>query len=431
MSPRQLKTGYFILEGLNSFSTTLYLYYFYFFTRTLYGFDNKANLVLAAVNGLVYAVFSLYGGRFAQRFGYFTALKVGFGVMLGAFVVGSQVTALYGQISLLFLMVVGMCFTWPTLEALVSEGESRRGVQNMVGMYNVVWAGTGAIGYFLGGAILETLGLRSIFYVPMAITAAQLALTFWLERQAKVAGTSSTSSPSLGGKISDTNQLGTRWNSSLPGNGEAIEGGRDPVLAEAHPHAPAQTRCFLRMAWLANPFAYIAINTLVAVMPGIAARLGLSTMAAGFYGSIWCFSRLGAFVLLWFWGGWHYRFRWLAISYLGLVATFAVILLVPNLTALIAAQLAFGAALGLIYYSSLFYSMDSSGPKGEHGGIHEAAIGIGNFAGPAIGAVSLHLLPQFANSGAVAVTVLLLSGLAGITWIWRQGLAQGGEEKCP
>jgi MFS family permease len=402
MSPRQLKTGYFILEGLNSFSTTLYLYYFYFFTRTLYGFDNKANLVLAAVNGLVYAVFSLYGGRFAQRFGYFTALKVGFGVMLGAFVVGSQVTALYGQISLLFLMVVGMCFTWPTLEALVSEGESRRGVQNMVGMYNVVWAGTGAIGYFLGGAILETLGLRSIFYVPMAITAAQLALTFWLERQARVTGKS-----------------------------KAGEAGRDPVLAEAHPHAPAQTRCFLQMAWLANPFAYIAINTLVAVMPGIAARLGLSTMAAGFYGSIWCFSRLGAFVLLWFWGGWHYRFRWLAISYLGLVATFAVILLVPNLTALIAAQLAFGAALGLIYYSSLFYSMDSSGPKGEHGGIHEAAIGIGNFAGPAIGAVSLHLLPQFANSGAVAVTVLLLSGLAGITWIWRQGLAQGGEEKCP
>jgi hypothetical protein len=63
--------------------------------------------------------------------------------------------------------------------------------------------------------------------------------------------------------------------------------------------------------------------------------------------------------------------------------------------------------------------MDSSESKGEHGGIHEAAIGIGNFTGPAIGAMSLHLLPQYANSGAVAVTILLMSGLGGITWIYR------------
>jgi MFS family permease len=395
MNLRRLKMGYFVLEGLNSFGTTLYLYYFYFFTREMYGFGNKANLVLAAIAGLVYAVCSLYGGRFAQRFGYFNALKLGFGVMLGALLVASQVSGLYGQVLLLMLVVVGMCFTWPTLEALVSEGETRRGVQNMVGVYNVVWAGTGAVGYFLGGAILETLGLRSIFYVPIAILLVQLAVTFRLEVAARAA---------------------------------VAEGNSSSYAAspEVHPHSPAETRCFLRMAWLANPFAYIAINTLVAVMPGIAARLGLSTMAAGFCCSIWCFSRLGAFFVLWFWGGWHYRFRWLVAAYLALVGTFALILLVPSLSVLVLAQLPLGAALGLIYYSSLFYSMDSGEPKGEHGGIHEAAIGIGNFTGPAIGAASLHLLPQYANSGAIAVTVLLLSGLGGIAWI-RRGR---GDEEC-
>lgn len=388
MFSRRLKIGYFILEGLNSFGTTLYLYYFYFFTRKEFGFDNKANLVLAAVTGIVYAGFSLYGGRFAEKFGYYTALKTGFGVMLAAFAMGSQVTGLASHVLLLFLMVVGLCFTWPTLEALVSHGEDRRGVQNMVGVYNVVWAGTGAIGYFLGGAILEKLGLRSLFYVPLVIVAVQLGMTFWLESRARRRSHEAV----------------------LPAAG--VEQGRTPDVSQA--------RCFLRMAWLANPFAYIAINTLVAVMPGIAARLGLSTMAAGFCCSVWCFSRLGAFFLLWFWGGWHYRFRWLLISYLVLVGTFALILLVPNLAVLVVAQLAFGAALGLIYYSSLFYSMDCSQAKGEHGGIHEAAIGIGNFTGPAIGAVSLHLLPQYANSGAIAVTLLLLSGLGGIAWVWRK-----------
>ena len=80
--------------------------------------------------------------------------------------------------------VMGMCLTWPTIEALVSEGETPAGVQHMIGIYNVVWAGTGAIAYFVGGAMLQKLGLKSLFYVPMALQLAQLGLTLWLEQQA-------------------------------------------------------------------------------------------------------------------------------------------------------------------------------------------------------------------------------------------------------
>ena len=97
-------------------------------------------------------------------------------------------------------------------------------------------------------------------------------------------------------------------------------------------------------------------------------------MAAGFCCSLWCFSRLGAFWVLWRWAGWHYRFRWLLVAYIALVGTFAAIVMAPNLPILVLAQLAFGVAVGLIYYSSLFYSMDHGDTKGEHGGIHEAAI---------------------------------------------------------
>jgi hypothetical protein len=174
------------------------------------------------------------------------------------------------------------------------------------------------------------------------------------------------------------------------------------------------------MAWLTNPFAYIAINTLVAVMPGVAGRLGLSTTLAGFCCSVWCFARLGAFFALWFWPGWHYRFRWLLGSYLALVVSFAVILVVPSLAVLITSQLVFGVAIGLIYYSSLFYSMDAGETKAEHGGIHEATIGLGNFVGPAVGAAALHFLPHSANSGAVAVGALLLCGLGGLLGVWHK-----------
>jgi hypothetical protein len=93
----------------------------------------------------------------------------------------------------------------------------------------------------------------------------------------------------------------------------------------------------------------------------------------------------------------------------------------PNLVVLVLAQLVFGVVVGLIYYSSLFYSMDLGDTKGEHGGIHEAAIGLGNFAGPAVGAASLHYLPAYNNSGTLAVSGLLLLGLGGLLTIWRRG----------
>ena len=151
-------------------------------------------------------------------------------------------------------------------------------------------------------------------------------------------------------------------------------------------------------------------------------------MLAGFCCSIWCFARCGAFLSLWLWDGWHYRFRWLLAAYVMLVGSFAAILLVPNLAVLLLAQLFFGGALGLIYYSSLYYSMDQSETKSEHGGLHEAAIGLGNFAGPAVGATSLYLLPRHANAGALAVTGVLLLGLGGLAMVWRRGTcAERGE----
>ena len=128
-------------------------------------------------------------------------------------------------------------------------------------------------------------------------------------------------------------------------------------------------------------------------------------------------ARLGAFTALWLWTDWHYRFRWLLGAYLLLIATFAAILTAPNLAVLIAAQIFFGGAIGLIYYSSLFYSMDAGDTKGEHGGIHEAAIGLGNCVGPATGAAALWLAPENASIGAWAVSGLLTLGLGGLFWI--------------
>lgn len=181
---------------------------------------------------------------------------------------------------------------------------------------------------------------------------------------------------------------------------------------------------FLKMAWVANPFGYVAINALIPVIPRLAERFELSPMFAGFVCSIWFFARAGAFFVLWHWTAWHYRFRWLAGSYVAVALAFASILAGTRLWVLVLAQLVFGAGVALLYYSSLFYSMDVGETKGEHGGFHETALGAGVFAGPAVGAASLRFFPGSPNMNGWAVTVLLMAGFACLVILRQRGRAK-------
>jgi predicted MFS family arabinose efflux permease len=379
----------FIIEGLNSFATVLYFNYLYFFMQARFGFSDKGNLALAALLGFIYVFAAWQAGRIAHRIGYFHTLKLGFAVMIVGLFAGLLLDSMAGKILAAAVVTIGMCATWPTLEALVSESETPAGVPRVVGIYNITWAVANAVAYFIGGTLIKLFGFKIIFIAPIVIVLAQLVLTFRMEGHSK----------------KNLHAAGHKKNPALP-----FDPNRPP---------PAMAKTFLRMAWLANPFAYIAINTLIAVIPGLAAKFQMSPMFAGFVCSLWCFVRLGTFVVLWHWTDWHYRFRWLVTAFAILILSFAAILLSPNLIVLILAQIFFGVAIGLIYYSSLFYSMDGGDAKSEHGGIHEAAIGLGNCVGPAVGAVSLQFLPQYAHSGAIAVSVLLLGGLGGLISIWK------------
>ncbi|HEY0454894.1 MAG TPA: hypothetical protein VGE41_00860, partial [Verrucomicrobiae bacterium] len=166
------------------------------------------------------------------------------------------------------------------------------------------------------------------------------------------------------------------------------------------------------------PFAYIAMNTVIPLLPDLAARFELSTRLAGFVGSVWMFARLGAFFLLWRWTRWHYRFGWLAAAFSLMIVSFAALLLMRELAVVVAAQIVFGGCVGLIYYSSLFYSMDVGHTKGEHGGMHEALIGLGLFIGPAVGTASLRISPSHPHAGTWAVSVLLGVGLLALMAVY-------------
>jgi predicted MFS family arabinose efflux permease len=422
--PQKFRAACYTIEGINSFAVVIYFSYLYFFFKHQFGFDDRQNLLLAALIGLVYTIASWQAGKLAGRFGYFNAMKFGFGLMAAGLVAGLLVHTVAAEIVTASVANIGMCFIWPTIEALVSEGDTPDHVPHAVGIYNITWAAANAVAFFIGGTLIQKFGYQSIFYVPLAMVVVQFCLVFWLEKiHPKYLGTLNLShSLRPSGERDGVRgfELENR-SASSPRPSPPLRGGEGEAVGQPDPNrpSPARAKTFLRMAWLANPFAYVAINTLLAVLPGIADKFALSPMFTGFICSLWCFVRLGAFVVLWRWTGWHYRFGWLAVSFAMLILSFAAILLAPGLGVLVAAQIFFGWAIGLIYYSSLFYSMDASETKSEHGGIHEAAIGLGNFIGPGMGAAALYWVPQYANSGAIAVSVLLLGGFGGLLAIWK------------
>lgn len=409
-SPR-IKTGAFLLEGLNAVSTTFYFYFIYWFLKAEFGFGSLQNLLWAVGSGVVYVGASLTGGRHGQRHGYLGAMRLGFATMAACFLAGWLIHQLHGprsvevpvQAVLMLLATVGICYTWPNLEALVSEGEPGSRLPRLIGIYNLVWSGAGAVTYFFGGALIEALGSpQVVLLLPGLMILGQYLYATSLERRHRGEALATPRDPD-----------------PLPVHG--------PLASEAERRrSPVPPRRFLLMSWIANPCAYLAINTAIPLIPSLAERLALDTRPAGFFCSIWLFVRTLTFVGLWRWTGWHYRFRWLVAAFLATLLGFLAVFLsaaapsLPRSLALLSsvvAQVVFGIGIGLIYYSSLFYSMDVGDTKGHHGGIHEAAIGAGILGGPLIGTAAQYLHPGSPTAAAWAVTGVLALGLGVLAWI--------------
>ena len=387
LSHRQLKAAYYSLTAVNTLATSYYFNYLFFFLRDRFGFGDRENLWMSALHGGIYIFSAWQCGKFAERQGFHLSLKIGFAGLFACMLVNAVAPTVAGTVFTLAAYSVVLLFIWPAMEALVTHNEPPSRVPHMIGLYNGVWSAAGAIAYFTGGPLYDWLGAWAIFGLPAIAFALQFAFVIWMDR-----------------------------GPAALAEGAAHELSSAPLPGTRPPFAPV----FLRLAWLANPLSYVAIYTLLAVMPGIAGKLQLSATEVGLFCALWMFARMAAFIVLWQWTGWHYHFEWLAGAYAVLAVTFAAILMSESLWIIGLAQIGFGFSVGLIYYSSLFYSMDVGDARAEHGGLHEAAIGAGIFAGPAIGAAALQFFPQSSNAAALAVTLVLGAGFLPLWWMWRR-----------
>jgi MFS family permease len=378
---------YYALEAASSTCWTLFLYSVFFWSRAKFGFSVTENLVLGAVHGVTYILAVKIGGKLSDRVGYdrtiSTCLLLAAIVLCvgwipqharwSAYVVVGLYTALAGVI-------------WPALEAaIVGARDSRWSMPWRLGIFNIIWSTMEAVGYFASGPMLA--------WRPDAV--------LW---------------------VSGAFQLLQWIGWTLAGKWTSRARSVEDVAPDSHrgENVPRERkRALMRFHWVTNGLAYLMLMAFMALAPQMAERLKLPPMFTIWLASSVLFTRSVAFVVLLRWNGWHYHAGCSHAAMWAAPLALAAIFFSTHVLVVLPALIVFGAAIGLSYAGSLYYTIDyGEEAVGEHGGLHEAIIGIGVTLGPLVGAGVSALTGQN-ESATQAVIVGLVMALNLTTLVAR------------
>ena len=107
----QSKAVFYLIELINCYVAVFYSNFLFFYMKNQFGFGVVSNLLLAAVNGLVYIFASWYGGSFAQRFGCTRSLYTGLVGIAASLTAGLFFHTVTAQVIVFISWTVWVCFT--------------------------------------------------------------------------------------------------------------------------------------------------------------------------------------------------------------------------------------------------------------------------------------------------------------------------------
>jgi predicted MFS family arabinose efflux permease len=359
------------------------------------GFTNEQNLGMALANASIYIVGAMLSHRAAARLSERRLVTLLIAGQILAY--AAMFLAPTGTVVVAGYVLLGLCngAKWPVIESYFTAGQTPAATAGAVGRFSLSWVAALPLALVAAGPMIDW-DVRSMFLASMVLNVVSLVLLRAMEPR--------------------------------------------PVhLAEDHPGRPTEAglvRCrallaSCRCSMLTN---YALMAVLAALMPDVFQSLGLTVVAATALAAVLEGVRGTTFFMLHRYTGWHNQGGPLAAIIVGLPAGFALILLGPNVMALaggaaafglasvIAGELFFGAAAGMTYYSSLYYSMVVKNASVEGGGAHESLIGLGSALGPATGAAG-GLVSGLGKAGGVLIGVgpLVAACSAGAAWFLVKG----------
>jgi MFS family permease len=385
----RLPTIYFV-AAMTSVASTLLQVGIFFFTERCFGWTLRENFLLATVQGAVYVIGALLAHGFTQRLGRRRVLIV-FYVCLGlAAAVAAWRTTPPVVAVVLVIYPLLIAVTWPVLESLISGRGSASEISRRLGLYNLNWSLVAALAVAGTGMIIER-WQSGVFLLGAAIHLVGAGL-LCLHRPAD--------------------------------DGDALASGDARPAAAPEPKLLRQRRLALWLSRIALPAVYVVSYSLSAMLPSLPLIKGLPTAQATAAVSIWQVSRFLTFLILGATVWWHTRPRLLLWAAMLMFAAFLGIVLPANhggdgsmLLVMMAAQVLLGMTTGMIYSASLYFGMVLSDGSTEHGGYHEALIGLGCVLGPGVGVIAQWLAPgntsaAIASVGGLVALSVVAAGVA-------------------
>jgi MFS family permease len=380
----------YVVDGLLSFAGNLLFIGIFFYTANVFKWELRRNFMLAAAQGVVYVIGALLAQKIAKWMGNRRLLIVSNVALAALCVVGTAAKSPAVLTAVIIAYVPILALDWPVLESIASGAPDPREMSRRIGVYNLVWAGTGAVAVAVQGTIIK-LDPRGVFFLPLIIHITCVVIF-----------------------------------SRVRGYGEAA-----PAFPTAADHAHLnpelelirQRTVALWLSRIALPSTYVVIYSLSALMPLLPLMRRLDTTVQTLVASAWMASR---WVMFWVLGAsmfWHARPRLLLIAAVAMGVSFVGVAINPfdpaeprglraALAWIVASQLILGVSLGMIYTASLYFGMVLSEASTEHAGYHEALIGAGQILGPALGVMTQIFWPGSLLAGTAAVASIIVLSIA-------------------
>ena len=341
----------------------------YFLARQTYGFDDRQNLLLAAAIFLPYVPAALLAGPVGRRLGQRRAILGVNAVCVAAGLALATTPPAWALWLLAPLYNAAAGMFWPLVEGYVAGGRHGAALHRSLGWFNLTWSAALAPALWIvglvGHSLLATFGAMVALHLGVGIAALGLAA-------------------------------------------------RPPEHpAEARPEPSALYRARLRACRVLLPVSYMVMDALAPLLPSVWSRAGVAVGLGAALSSTWMLARFLAFAGLVAWSGWRGSGAFLVAGTVALLAGFGVVLGLPGLGAALLGLAAFGAGQGALYYASLYYGMSAGDDAVDSGGKHEAVIGAGYLAGPALALLGTAV-------GVNPVHVVGAAATGGAAWAWAR-----------
>lgn len=359
----QLARRLLLVTFLESYGTICLERAIYFLTEGRFAFTKADNLYLAVAFGVCYVVGAFASHPVAHKIGErrvvygCISLLLGLHVLMAAWL-GPWRGSFPDSTNYAFIfagnMAVGLLhgMKWPVIESYVSAGLTARQTFSLVGRFCFAWASAVPLALAMAGPLIE-IHVSLLFILPAGLNIAAMLLLYGLPPRPMHMPHDHPHRPDA---------------ASLKRMRELLLGGRYQLLA-----------------------SYCLMWILVAVVPSILSSMGQPIKLATPIAAALDVCRVGAFVLLARFHGWHEKLWPLAAAMALLPAGFAAVLLAPSVPVLLVGEVIFGTAAGVIYYASLYYALVVKNASVDAGGAHEGLIGLGFAIGPMAGLVGLYL----------------------------------------